>query len=98
MKEELKDTDVLINTTSIGMHPQEDKTPVNRKMLRQDLIVFDLVYNPIETRLLREAKEIGATTVDGLSMLINQGSASFEIWTGKKAPIDVMRKSCLDTL
>ena len=93
LEKELTDADILVNATSVGMHPNEQKTPVDRKLLRLGLVVFDLVYEPLETRLLREAAEIGAKTVNGLSMLVHQGAASFEIWTGVKAPIEVMMKA-----
>jgi len=98
LKKEMKDTDILINATSVGMHPHENKTLVSQKLLHPNLTVFDLVYNPVETRLLREAKAAGAKTINGLSMLIHQGALSFEIWTGKKAPIDVMLKACFEEL
>lgn len=89
----LIDADILINATPVGMHPKEQETPVDRKLLRPGLVVFDLVYEPLETRLLREAAQIGAKTVNGLSMLVHQGAASFEIWTGVKAPIEVMMRA-----
>lgn len=95
LKKELKDADILINATSVGMKPNDAFTPVKRDFLHQNLTVFDIVYNPLETRLLREARLVGAKTVDGLSMLIHQGAASFEIWTGVKAPIEVMREAAL---
>jgi len=95
LRAEIENADILINATSIGMKPKETETPVKREFLRRDLVVFDIVYDPPETRLLREAKAIGAKTIDGLSMLIHQGAASFEIWTGLKAPIEVMRKAAL---
>jgi len=98
LEKELKDTDILINATLLGMHPYKNETPVSRKLLQSDLTVFDLVYNPPETRLLREAKAIGAKTINGLAMLVHQGALSFEIWTGKKAPIDVMLKACMEGL
>lgn len=98
MRKELKDANLLINATSLGMHPTEDKTPVNRGFLRPDLPVFDLVYDPPETRLLREARSVGAKTIEGLTMLVYQGAASFEIWTGKKAPINVMMKAAREKL
>lgn len=94
LKKELKDADVLINATPIGMYPSENQTPVNPELLRSGLTVFDLVYNPPETRLLREAKAVGAPTIGGEVMLVHQAAASFEIWTGEKAPIDVMMKAC----
>jgi shikimate dehydrogenase len=98
LAKEIKNADILVNATSIGMTPHENETPVNMKLLRQDLTVFDLVYNPPETKLLREAKAVRAKTVEGLSMLVYQGALSFEIWTGKKAPIDVMMKACREGL
>lgn len=93
VEKELRDADILVNATSVGMHPKEQETPVDRKLLRPGLVVFDLVYEPLETRLLREAAQVGAKTVDGLSMLVHQGAASFEIWTGVKAPIEAMMKA-----
>ena len=98
VKEELKDADLLINATSLGMRLHEDKTPVNRDLLRPDLPVFDVVYNPRETRLLRESRSVGAKTIEGLNMLVYQGVAAFEIWTGKVAPIDVMMKAAREKL
>ena len=95
---ELADADILINATSVGMKPNENETPVKQIYLRGDLVVFDLVYEPLETRLLREAKSIGAKVVDGLSMLVHQGAASFEIWTGVKAPVDVMMEAALEVI
>ncbi|MEM2922752.1 MAG: shikimate dehydrogenase, partial [Candidatus Bathyarchaeia archaeon] len=93
LKEELRDAEILINATMVGMRPKEDKTPVNPDYLNQNMVVFDLVYDPLETRLLREAKNAGARIIDGLSMLVHQGAASFEIWTGKKAPVNVMMEA-----
>lgn len=98
LSRELEDTDILINATPVGMIPKEDEMPVSEEHLRPDLVVFDLIYNPLETKLLRKAREIGAKTVDGLSMLIHQGAASFEIWTGVKAPINVMMKAAKEEL
>ncbi|MEM1601775.1 MAG: shikimate dehydrogenase [Candidatus Bathyarchaeia archaeon] len=92
---ELRDADIVINATSIGMKPSDGETPISRELLHSNLTVFDIVYEPLETRLLREARQVGAKTIDGLSMLIHQGAASFEIWTGMKAPIEVMRKAAL---
>jgi len=93
LKKELKDAELLVNATSVGMAPYSHVSPVERELLRPDLCVFDLVYNPVETKLLLEAKDIGAKIVDGLSLLVHQGALAFEIWTGKTAPIDVMREA-----
>jgi len=98
LRRELKDADMLINATSVGMQPDEEKTPVDRDLLRPDLTVFDVVYSPLETRLLKEARLIGAKTINGLSMLIHQGAASFEIWTGEKAPVEVMMRAAREKL
>ncbi|QKY16002.1 shikimate dehydrogenase [Halorubrum sp. CBA1229] len=81
--------DVLVNATSVGMEAP-DETPVPADHLHGDLAVLDAVYAPIETRLLREAADAGATTVDGAWMLLFQGVEAFEIWTGREAPVDAM--------
>jgi 3-dehydroquinate dehydratase / shikimate dehydrogenase len=83
--------DVLCNLTSVGMHPNVDETPVPREALKPQHVVFDAVYNPLETRLLREAKEIGCTIVPGLDWFIGQAAAQFELWFGRPAPTDTMR-------
>lgn len=80
--------DVLLNATSVGM--ESDDTPVPAELLHSDLAVLDAVYTPIETRLLRDAANAGATTIDGAWMLLFQGVEAFEIWTGEPAPIDAM--------
>ena len=98
LRKELQGADILINATPIGMSPNEDETPVNSIYLHSDLVVFDLVYHPLETKLLKEARLMGAKTINGLSMLIHQGAASFEIWTGVKAPIEVMMKAAEEEL
>ncbi|HUT28785.1 MAG TPA: shikimate dehydrogenase [Sedimentisphaerales bacterium] len=84
---------LVINCTSIGMHPNVDATPVARECIREDMAVFDTVYNPGETLLLRQAKEAGAKTIDGLSMFINQACAQFELFTGESADRELMRQT-----
>jgi shikimate dehydrogenase len=98
IKEELEDADILINATSIGMHPNSDKTPVSQEWLRPDLCVMDTVYNPIETKLAKDSKRVGAKVISGVEMLIHQGAASFKIWTGQSAPVKVMREAILSRL
>lgn len=93
IRKEIQDADILVNATSLGMSPENEQTPVPADFLHTNLIVFDIIYNPMPTRLLREAKTAGARTIDGLEMLVQQGAVSFEKWTGMKAPVDVMRKS-----
>ncbi|MBR0271514.1 MAG: shikimate dehydrogenase [Methanobrevibacter sp.] len=88
---DLGDADILINTTPVGMHPNVDVDPIaSSDKMHEDLVVFDAVYNPNETVLLKEAIKADAIPVYGIKMLLYQGAESFEIWTGKKAPIDVM--------
>ncbi len=94
----LQDSDILINATSVGMKPHPEESPVPAKLLRSNLSVMDIVYNPLETKLAKDAKAAGAKVVSGVEMLIYQGAASFEIWTGKSAPVEVMRKAALTHL
>lgn len=96
---DLTDSDILINTTPVGMHPNVDDTPIALASdMHEDLVVFDAVYNPNETGLLKEAIKAGAKPVYGIKMLLYQGAESFEIWTGKKAPIDAMEEALIKTL
>ena len=90
----LEDTDILVDTTPLGMDPHIDDEPiVRRENMHEDLVVFDAVYNPNETVLLREAIEAGAKPVYGIKMLLYQGAESFRIWTGRDAPVDVMENA-----
>jgi shikimate dehydrogenase len=98
VKENLADSDVLINATSVGMKPDANQTPVELEWLKPDLAVMDIIYNPLETKLAKNAKLAGAKVVCGVEMLIYQGAASFEIWTACKAPVEVMRKAALNHL
>jgi len=88
--DEIKRSDILINATSTGMYPDVGKTLVAADMLHRGLIVNDIVYEPLQTKLLRDAKRAGAKTVNGLGMLVHQGAMAFEIWTGRRAPVKVM--------
>eukprot|EP00898_Chlorokybus_atmophyticus_P005029 jgi/Chlat1/5527/Chrsp369S05341 len=90
--------DVLANTTSLGMHPNEDQTPVPQNALRGYSIVFDAVYNPLETRLLREAKACGAVAVSGVEMFVGQAADQFQLFTGKPAPRELMKQTVVDSL
>lgn len=98
LKSTLSDVDILVNATSVGMFPQINATPIDRDLLHRDLTVFDIVYNPIQTLLLREASERGCKIVNGVDMLVYQGAVSFELWTGESPPIEVMRRVVLDAL
>ncbi len=98
IKAKIADSDILINATSVGMKPNANQSLVNAEWLKPNLTVMDIVYNPIETKLAKDAKSAGAKAVSGLEMLIYQGAASFEIWTKKQAPVKVMREAALDYL
>jgi len=83
--------EIMVNTRPLGMVSRDDEMPVAVEKLRPGLVVMDIVYNPLKTRLLREAAGAGCTTIDGLSMFVHQGARQFELWTGMKAPVDIMR-------
>lgn len=91
LPELLADATILANATSVGM--EEDTSPVPATALHDDLTVFDAVYRPLETRLLRDAAAAGATTIDGAWMLLYQGVAAFERWTGVDAPVETMNRA-----
>lgn len=88
--------DILVNATSVGMAPNHDATLVPGTALEKYGVVMDIVYSPLTTRLLSEAAEAGCITVNGLEMLLYQGVAQFELWTGREAPVEVMRAVLLD--
>lgn len=94
----LSQTDILINTTSIGMSPNSDETPLEQSRIPEGIIVSDLIYNPLETRFLREAKSRGCTVVGGLGMFVYQGAYAYEYWTGQPAPVSVMRSALLEAM
>jgi shikimate dehydrogenase len=90
LEAELAKTRVLINATAVGLGSQA--TPIPAEILPPDLLVLDLIYTPRETQLLRDAKAAGAQNVmNGELMLLHQGAAAFELWTGQAAPLDLMR-------
>jgi shikimate dehydrogenase len=91
--------DLLVNATSVGMWPHSDLSPWPAGLpLQSHWTVYDLVYNPEETRLLSQASAAGAKPVGGLSMLVHQGALAFELWTGHSPPIDVMRAAAREAL
>ena len=94
----LEKADILINATSVGMSPNIDESPVPSTLLKPALVIFDIVYNPIKTRLLREAGEAGAKTISGIDMLVWQGALAFEKWTGLKAPVKLMKDEVIKVL
>jgi shikimate dehydrogenase len=84
--------DVMINATSLGMYPRDGETPIPKRLLDERMTVMDIVYEPLETRLLGEAKERGCLAINGLEMLVRQGAAQFEIWTGTRPEIAQIKK------
>jgi shikimate dehydrogenase len=94
----IKNSEMVVNTTSIGMHPNSTDTPVPGYLLRKDLLVYDIVYNPLQTRLCREATIAGATVIGGIDMLAWQGAEAFEKWTGREAPVEVMKREIVRQL
>lgn len=96
----IAEDDLIVNCTSIGMRhsPTEGQSPLEAKLIPRGALVFDIVYNPLETPLLIEAKKAGARTLGGLSMLVYQGAASFQLWTGREAPLEVMFEAARVTL
>ncbi|MCA9470652.1 MAG: shikimate dehydrogenase [Nitrospirales bacterium] len=92
LKSAMAVSQVLVHCTPIGMHPAVNASCVKKDFFRRDLTVMDIVYNPLETRLLREAREAGCRTIRGVEMFVNQAVGQFEKWTGQAAPVDVMRK------
>jgi len=90
--------DVLINTTSIGMTPKADKISFPPEALTSGMVVMDVVYTPLRTRLLETAEKNGCTTIDGLAMFIAQAAAQFELWTGTIPDTDLMRNTISGTI
>ncbi|MDI6781179.1 MAG: shikimate dehydrogenase [bacterium] len=88
---EITQSDILINTTSVGMK-QDEPLLINPAWIKKGQIVCDIIYSPLQTLLLQEAEKRGARVINGLGMLVHQGALSFEIWTEHSAPVEVMRK------
>ncbi|GGD71849.1 shikimate dehydrogenase [Paenibacillus nasutitermitis] len=96
LKKACGDADIVINTTSLGMHPKVDETPADAGWLVPGTIASDLIYNPMTTRFLAEAKQQGCKIHSGLGMFIYQGAYAFEFWTGQEAPVEAMRSAVLE--
>jgi shikimate dehydrogenase len=92
LRDSVKEADIILNASSMGMDGSNNP-PVDKRWIRGNHWVFDIVYRPVQTKLLRDATASGARTINGLNMLVNQGACSFTLWTGKKAPIREMRRA-----
>jgi shikimate dehydrogenase len=90
--------DILVQTTPVGMHPREDQCPVEPEILFPPLVVMDIVYNPLQTKLLTIAQEKGCRTINGLAMFIHQGAEQFRLWTGLEPPVDEMTRAVREAL
>jgi shikimate dehydrogenase len=98
LKAALDSADIVVNATSVGMSPHSGESPVPAGLLRAGMVIFDIVYNPLKTRLATEAAQAGAETVMGLDMLVGQGALAFEMWTGKQAPVGLMKREAIKML
>ena len=99
IEEEIKDADILIHATPVGMHPKTGETLVTAGQMKPGLAVMDIVYNPLETRLMKEAKAAGVKTViGGVDMFVNQGAEALRIWLGIEPPVELMKETVLSSL
>jgi len=96
LKRELVSNDILINTTSVGMN--EKRSLIDPSLLDEDMVVFDIVYTPLKTKLLKDAEQMGYETIDGLWMLIHQAIRAFQIWTDIKPDPDHVRKILMEDI
>jgi len=95
----LPKADLLVNATPVGSYPnQKEKPAAGREHLHPGLLVCDLVYNPPQTRLLAEAAAAGCSVLNGVGMLVHQGALAFQLWTGRKAPVDAMQRVVSDKI
>jgi shikimate dehydrogenase len=90
--------DCLINTTPVGMTPDTDESPVSGKVLVNYRWVMDVIYNPLKTRLVRDAEKAGCITIPGLGMFVNQGAEQIRLWTGREAPRELMQQVVMERL
>ena len=88
----LRECEILIHATPIGMHPNSDQSLVPSRLLQKNLVVFDIVYNPLKTCLLMDAERAGCIVVSGIEMFLNQAVMQFTLWTGQEAPRQIMRE------
>lgn len=98
-KDILKDADIIVNTTPLGMYPNVDAmAPMDFSVVKKSALIYDIIYTPEETKFLREAKENGLQTQNGETMLVEQGAAAFRLWTGEDPNISLMKKTLRDAL
>ncbi|MFQ6134586.1 MAG: shikimate dehydrogenase family protein, partial [Nitrososphaerales archaeon] len=90
--------DLVVNATPIGMYPDVEESPIPKDLLREDQVVYDIVYKPVKTKLIEYAETVGATVIHGHEMLVSQAAGSFSLWTGVEAHKGVMRRTVLQLL
>ncbi len=88
----ISQADIIINTTSVGMSPNIDRSPIDKNVLNNNMTIMDIVYNPLTTKLLKDAQDVGCKTIDGLAMFVTQGAQQFELFTGLQPSLDLMRQ------
>jgi shikimate dehydrogenase len=93
-----KEADIVINCTPVGMHPSVDESPFDCSLLKDECVVMDIVYNPVETKLLKEAKALGLKTINGVPMLVYQAALAFKIWINQYPPIELMMNTAYKAL
>ncbi len=98
IKKEIKDSDMLVNTTPVGMYPNVNESLVKQSWLNPNLFVVDIIYSPIQTKLLQEASSIGCNVLSGVDMLVNQGIIAFEWWTEVSPDKKLMKQVVLNEL
>lgn len=98
LKKNIENMDLVVNTTPIGMFPHVGVSPIPKKLLREDLAVYDIVYKPVKTKLIEYAESVGAPVIHGYEMLVNQAASSFNLWTNIKPHKGMMRRSALQLL
>jgi 3-dehydroquinate dehydratase/shikimate dehydrogenase len=92
------DYDILINTTSVGMRPNADESVISSNLIKKDSVVFDIVFNPFKTKLLKDAENRSCTVIPGFEMLLKGSMLQFNLWTGRDAPEQLMRRKVMEYL
>jgi shikimate dehydrogenase len=98
VKDIIDNTRIIINCTPVGMKSKSEESPIPIELIKENMVIFDMVYYPKETFLIKEARNIGAKIIYGYDMLLHQGVKAFKLWTGKEPPIQTMKKVVLDEL
>lgn len=99
LKVSIESCDLLINATPVGMHPKKDECPIDKSIkIPSNALVYDLIYNPEETELLKMAKKAGARTRNGMDMLVRQGALAFSLFTEQEPPVDIMKATVVEAV